>query len=179
MLTNTVRRLSRDVSKLEGFRRTLTKSLQIETGEVDQSSTSLSPSSLRPPTSTTSDHSNSSTTTVEPNGFPPKHPSARIISQRHSFTGSRSTSGMVSPLLSAIPRSNSMSHIEKNRIDGKEFFQQVRTRLSPDQFSSFLSNIKELNSGKQSREETLQRAVGIFGPNSEDLCAIFQRLITR
>ncbi|KAL5977210.1 hypothetical protein ACLOJK_021552 [Asimina triloba] len=38
------------------------------------------------------------------------------------------------------------------RIDGKEFFRQARNRLSYEQFSAFLANIKELNARKQSRE---------------------------
>ncbi|KAA8523449.1 hypothetical protein F0562_009872 [Nyssa sinensis] len=44
------------------------------------------------------------------------------------------------------------------RIDGKEFFCQARSRLSYEQFSAFLANIKELNAQKKSREETLKKA---------------------
>ncbi|CAN1263294.1 Uncharacterized protein At4g15545 [Linum perenne] len=35
------------------------------------------------------------------------------------------------------------------RIDGKEFFRQARSRLSYEQFSAFLANIKELNAQRQ------------------------------
>ncbi|KAH9618707.1 hypothetical protein KSS87_021418 [Heliosperma pusillum] len=55
------------------------------------------------------------------------------------------------------------------RIDGKEFFRLARSRLSYEQFSAFLSNIKELNSQKQSREETLRKAEDIFGSDNKDL----------
>ena len=43
-------------------------------------------------------------------------------------------------------------------MDGKEFFRQARARLSYENFSQFLSNIKELNAHKQTRTETLERA---------------------
>lgn len=67
----------------------------------------------------------------------------------------------------------------RTRVDGKEFFRQVRSRLSYEQFSSFLANVKELNSHKQTREETLRKAEEIFGPDNKDLYAIFEGLITR
>lgn len=65
------------------------------------------------------------------------------------------------------------------RIDGKEFFRQARSRLSYEQFSAFLANIKELNAQKQSREETLRKAEEIFGMDNKDLLLFFQRLINR
>lgn len=67
----------------------------------------------------------------------------------------------------------------RTRVDGKEFFRQVRSRLSYEQFSSFLANVKELNSHKQTREETLRKAEEIFGPDNKDLYSIFEGLITR
>lgn len=67
----------------------------------------------------------------------------------------------------------------RTRVDGKEFFRQVRSRLSYEQFGAFLANVKELNSHKQTKEETLQKADEIFGPDNKDLYAIFEGLITR
>ncbi|XP_010274100.1 PREDICTED: uncharacterized protein At4g15545 isoform X2 [Nelumbo nucifera] len=65
------------------------------------------------------------------------------------------------------------------RIDGKEFFRQARNRLSYEQFSAFLANIKELNAQKQSREETLRKAEEIFGSDNKDLYLSFQGLLNR
>ncbi|GMH13379.1 hypothetical protein Nepgr_015220 [Nepenthes gracilis] len=65
------------------------------------------------------------------------------------------------------------------RIDGKEFFRQARSRLSYEQFSAFLANIKELNAQKQSREETLKKAEEIFGADNKDLYLLFQGLLNR
>eukprot|EP00951_Prasinocladus_malaysianus_P021947 scaffold182571_cov37-Prasinocladus_malaysianus.AAC.1 len=42
-------------------------------------------------------------------------------------------------------------------------------RLSYEQFSQFLQNIKELNAGRQSREDTLGKAKNIFGSDNNDL----------
>ncbi|KAL4564793.1 hypothetical protein LXL04_028864 [Taraxacum kok-saghyz] len=67
----------------------------------------------------------------------------------------------------------------RTRVDGKEFFRQVRSRLSYEQFAAFLANVKELNSQKQSKEETLRKADEIFGPDNKDLYVILEGLITR
>ncbi|XP_038970411.1 uncharacterized protein At4g15545-like isoform X4 [Phoenix dactylifera] len=65
------------------------------------------------------------------------------------------------------------------RIDGKEFFRHVRSRLSYEQFGAFLANIKELNAHRQSREETLKKAEEIFGTDNKDLYLSFQGLLNR
>ncbi|KAL2897190.1 hypothetical protein RDABS01_038973 [Bienertia sinuspersici] len=65
------------------------------------------------------------------------------------------------------------------RIDGKEFFRQARSRLSYEQFSAFLANIKQLNDHKQSREETLRKAEEILGTENNDLYLSFQGLLNR
>lgn len=65
------------------------------------------------------------------------------------------------------------------RVDGKDFFKQARSRLEYEQFAEFLTNIKELNAGKQTREETLERAHDIFGTGNNDLYESFQALLSR
>eukprot|EP00270_Netrium_digitus_P001647 TRINITY_DN11801_c0_g1_i1.p1 TRINITY_DN11801_c0_g1~~TRINITY_DN11801_c0_g1_i1.p1 ORF type:complete len:381 (-),score=100.24 TRINITY_DN11801_c0_g1_i1:254-1396(-) len=65
------------------------------------------------------------------------------------------------------------------RVDGKEFFRQARSRLSYEQFSSFLANIKELNAHRQTREETLKKADEIFGSENKDLYTAFDGLLSR
>ena len=51
-----------------------------------------------------------------------------------------------------------------------------RTRLSNEAFSKFLQTIKELNGGKQTREETLTKAQKIFGVANSDLYGELTRL---
>ncbi|KAH7289698.1 hypothetical protein KP509_30G014900 [Ceratopteris richardii] len=65
------------------------------------------------------------------------------------------------------------------RLDGKEFFRQARNRLSYEQFSAFLANIKELNAHQQTREETLKKANDIFGAQNADLYMAFDSLLSR
>ncbi|XP_020599758.1 uncharacterized protein At4g15545-like [Phalaenopsis equestris] len=65
------------------------------------------------------------------------------------------------------------------QIDGKEFFRQARTRLSYEQFGTFLASIKELNAHRKSRQETLANAEEIFGTENKDLYVSFQRLLNR
>ncbi|XP_048136162.1 uncharacterized protein At4g15545 isoform X2 [Rhodamnia argentea] len=204
-LTSTVKKLSRDVSKLEIFKKTLMQSLQEDEDSSGPARAGTSqiiakptPSVPRPGMS----HgfllaSQTSTPRLTPPGSPPSL-SASVSPARTSKPGSPrwnamsfSTSrGMFderSSIFSSLPPghhgsisgSESGSYTGRARVDGKEFFRQVRSRLSYEQFSAFLANVKELNSHKQTREETLRKAEEIFGSDNKDLYVIFEGLITR
>ncbi|KAL7178025.1 hypothetical protein ACSBR2_031228 [Camellia fascicularis] len=243
VLSNTVRRLNRDVSKLESFKKTLMQSLQEDENQSTgayrvathiSSYASLSTQSLAgeddatlPPSSASSlrsqlsemgnsyseDHepdgsrprvsqglllaSQASTPRFTPPGSPPilsasvsptrtskaSSPRRRSI----SFSTTRSMLDDRSSMSSSVPSSQhgSMSSLDagsqsgRTRVDGKEFFRQVRSRLAYEQFSAFLANVKELNSHKRTKEETLRIADEIFGPDNKDLYAVFEGLITR
>ncbi|PIM98850.1 hypothetical protein CDL12_28664 [Handroanthus impetiginosus] len=126
--------------------------------------------------------SQTSTPRLTPPGSPPSlsasaSPSRTpkpVSPRRHSmsFSTSRGFFDDRSPTFSSMSSG-------KTRVDGKEFFRIVRTRLSYEQFGAFLANVKELNSHKQTKEETLRKADEIFGPDNKDLYAIFEGLITR
>lgn len=106
-------------------------------------------------------------------GSPKQHTMAEV---RTSFSLSQPTSKRTtapnSPPGGSIPA-------RTPRVDGKEFFRQARNRLSYEQFSAFLSNIKELNAHRQTREETLRKADEIFGAENKDLYASFDSLLSR
>ncbi|XP_075505609.1 uncharacterized protein At4g15545 isoform X2 [Primulina tabacum] len=126
--------------------------------------------------------------------------SASVSPRKYSAAGSpQKTSGTNSPMLqydgrgslsawfpssqqssaaNSPPRGRPLS-ARTPRIDGKEFFRQARSRLSLEQFSAFLTNIKELNAQRQSREETLRKAEDIFGTDNKDLYVSFQGLLSR
>ncbi|CAI9760325.1 unnamed protein product [Fraxinus pennsylvanica] len=130
----------------------------------------------------------------------PKAYSTSVSPRRYSTAGSpHKTSGATSPTTTQYGRgslsswypssqqssaSNSpprgrMLPARTPRIDGKEFFRQARSRLSLEQFSAFLANVKELNAQRQSREETLKKAEEIFGTDNKDLYLSFQGLLNR
>ncbi|KAI3687326.1 hypothetical protein L1987_81021 [Smallanthus sonchifolius] len=238
-LAEQVKKLNRDVAKLESFRKTLMMSLQDEEGSSDRkpmvaapnvpnhtslSSQSiagendetvpLSPPSESPITSQSSDVqdsnqdepvTNASRTHVSPPGLllasktstprlippatppslsasgSPKRTSMPVSPRRHSisFSSTRSMSDDRSSAFSSATSTPYGSMSGRTRVDGKEFFRQVRGRLSYEQFSAFLANVKELNSHKQTKEDTLRVAGDIFGPENKDLYAIFEGLITR
>ncbi|XP_051126775.1 uncharacterized protein At4g15545-like isoform X2 [Andrographis paniculata] len=134
--------------------------------------------------------------TLTPQASPPRTPSSLSTSvspsmtprplspRRHSISisAARSFPDNKSSLYSSMPSmAGSESGLQpgKTRVDGKEFFRQVRTRLSYEQFGAFLANVKELNSLKQTKEETLRKADDIFGTENRDLYAIFEGLILR
>lgn len=137
--------------------------------------------------------SQTSTPRLTPPGSPPslsasvspRRTSRPLSPRRHSvsFATTRGMyddrSSLFSSHQSSISSSDSGAHTGRTRVDGKEFFRQVRSRLSYEQFGAFLANVKELNSHKQTREETLRKADEIFGPDNKDLFAIFEGLITR
>ncbi|KAI4345518.1 hypothetical protein L6164_012633 [Bauhinia variegata] len=226
-LSNAVKKLNRDVAKLEVFRRTLMQSLQEDeensggapeivakiqsqasiasASQIGEDDATLPPSRTSSIRTQTSDIGNSfaedresdvarprvphylllasqtSTPRITPPGSPPSlsasvSPSRTpkpLSPRRHSISFSTSR-GMHDDRSSV-----SASQTGRTRVDGKEFFRQVRSRLSYEQFGAFLANVKELNSHKQTREETLQKADEIFGPENKDLYAIFEGLITR
>ncbi|XP_052191207.1 uncharacterized protein At4g15545 isoform X2 [Diospyros lotus] len=240
-LSNTVRKLSRDVSKLESFKKTLMQSLQDEDNHAGPSwvaatqtsthaslsSQSLADDAALPPSRASSLHSQisetgnpyaedyetdaskprislgpllasqASTPRFTPPGSPPSlsasvsptRSSKPVSPRRHSisFSTSRGMFEDRASVLSSLPPSqhSSMSSLDagsnsgRTRVDGKEFFRQVRNRLSYEQFAAFLANVKELNSHKQTKEDTLRKADEIFGPDNKDLFIIFEGLINR
>ncbi|KAA0049425.1 uncharacterized protein E6C27_scaffold171G006740 [Cucumis melo var. makuwa] len=247
-LSNTVKKLSRDVAKLEVFRRTLMLSLQEEGDIFTEASevvariqsqpsestilqiegiflnlsyiyeefSSLPPSRYSSVQSQVSevgsslaeDHdsdsirpriapglllaSQTSTPRLTPHGSPsslsasgsPKRTSKPVSPGRHSmsFSTSRNISGDRSSVYSSAPSSHYVSissSTGRTRVDGKEFFRQVRNRLAYEQFAAFLEIVKDLNSHKQTKEDTLQKAEEIFGDDNKDLYAIFEGLINR
>ncbi|XP_038880309.1 uncharacterized protein At4g15545-like [Benincasa hispida] len=114
----------------------------------------------------------------------PMRTSRPVSPGRHSmsFSTSRNIFEDRSSVYSSAPSSHYgsiSSNQGRTRVDGKEFFRQVRSRLSYEQFAAFLANVKDLNSHKQTKEETLQKAEEILGHDNKDLYAIFEGLINR
>lgn len=236
-LMSTVRKLNRDVAKLEAFKKTLMRSLK-EEDEAPQSDTTESITALKPAESSISsslqeevgngvittyasetietsssipDEDNhlefngsrhggqrfSFTPYLTPRRTPTGTPSTTSAAgspkrspRRHSTAGSPTKRQSESRYSSSLPPThhatapNSPPHRRSissrtPRVDGKEFFRQARSRLSYEQFSAFLANIKELNAHKQSREETLKKADEIFGSDNKDLYLAFDGLLSR
>ncbi|XP_019082726.1 PREDICTED: uncharacterized protein At4g15545-like [Camelina sativa] len=90
-----------------------------------------------------------------------------------------STSSQQSSAANSTPRGLPLQAPRTPRIDGKEFFRQVRSRLSYEQFKAFLATIKELNAQRQTREETLRKADEIFGTENKDLYLSMQGFLNK
>lgn len=229
-LSATVKKLTRDLAKLETFKRQLMQSLNeeapsqtetVEIGTCDQSTPRAYPENDDGSNGSVKHHSfsgitdlgrlknevkpaaqRSSTTPyhitprLTPTGTP-KTASASVSPKAYSAVGSpQMTSGATTPkgyegnnalwysssqqssAANSPPRARKLPG-QTTRIDGKEFFRQARNRLSYEQFSAFLANIKDLNSQKQSREDTLKKAEEIFGTDNNDLYVLFQGLLSR
>ncbi|KAF8016015.1 hypothetical protein BT93_H1538 [Corymbia citriodora subsp. variegata] len=232
-LSETVKKLNRDVAKLEVFRRTLMQSLREDdesfagmpqiiarpTPSEDDESPTLSRSSSAH--SRLSEMGNSSVEDPEAEDSRPGIPrglrfSSQMSTPRLTPLGSplslslsvspsrvsnavsprrQSVVSFATPLDKFDDRSSTCSSLSSirpgsvagpetgsqagTRVDGKEFLRQVRTRLPYEQFAAFLANVKELNSRKQSKEETLRNAAEIFGADDKDLYDVFERFLTR
>nr|ABK24408.1 unknown [Picea sitchensis] len=140
----------------------------------------LTPHNNTPPELTPKLTPNGSPKRLSPPQSPRRH-SASMSPTRHQFEGRLSSYSSLPASHQATaptspPHSRAQAHV---RIDGKEFFRQARNRLSFEQFSAFLANIKELNSHRQTREETLHKADEIFGSDNKDLYVIFDSLLHR
>ncbi|CAM6013785.1 unnamed protein product [Sphagnum balticum] len=203
MLAGQVKKLMRDVAKLETFKRTLMQSLQEDDenpmGEgADKRGASNSNSAIRrasrPPSRQSSSYQKSrSTPSLTPRLTPRQTPTGSPRQRSARGSPRRTMSGSDNhriPLPSSQPTSQSTtapnsppSHgsmpTRTPRVDGKEFFRQARNRLSYEQFSAFLANIKELNGHRQTREETLRKADEIFGVDNKDLYIAFDGLLSR
>lgn len=229
-LAATTKKLSRDLMKLETFKRQLIQSLsdenssQAETVDIETCDQATSKAYVKDESSNgymaphsfgvSAEHGNTNDETsrhagnrfsitpfITPRLTPTGTP--KIISiagspRGYSTAGSpKMTSGATSPTkphvetrsswyassqqssaASSPPRGRALSG-RNPRVDGKEFFRQARSRLSYEQFSAFLANIKDLNARKQSREETLRKAEEIFGIDNKDLYLSFQGLLNR
>jgi hypothetical protein len=67
----------------------------------------------------------------------------------------------------------------QGQVDGKAFFRAARGRLQTQAFNQFLESIKRLNNQNQTREETLDEARRLFGPENNDLYQHFEDLLNR
>eukprot|EP00252_Welwitschia_mirabilis_P023194 TRINITY_DN6508_c0_g1_i4.p1 TRINITY_DN6508_c0_g1~~TRINITY_DN6508_c0_g1_i4.p1 ORF type:complete len:186 (-),score=32.94 TRINITY_DN6508_c0_g1_i4:196-753(-) len=127
-------------------------------------------------------------TTISTAGSP-KRSSSLPSPKGRSVTSSPTNRSRESRMSSALPPHhatapnspprNSSFPARTPRVDGKEFFRQARSRLSIEQFSAFLANIKELNAHRQNKEETLRKAQEIFGSENKDLYIAFEGLLSR
>ncbi|XP_021303557.1 uncharacterized protein At4g15545 [Sorghum bicolor] len=123
-----------------------------------------------------------STPRMTPPGSPPRRYASVSPPRRHSI--SVTSMNMLNDRSSGFSGQHTSpfdapSQTGRTRVDGKEFFRNVRNRLSYEQFGAFLTNVKELNAHRQTREDTLRKADEIFGPENKDLYTIFESLITR
>lgn len=64
-------------------------------------------------------------------------------------------------------------------VDGKHFFKTARSRLTYEQFNRFLNEIKKLNAHQQTRDETLDHSLEIFGDNHHELYEEFKQLLNK
>ncbi|KAL6313558.1 hypothetical protein AAG906_006923 [Vitis piasezkii] len=208
-LAMTAKKMGRDLAKLETFKRQLMQSLSddnssqtetVDIGTCDQSIPKAYPDmasrlavqrfSVTPyitPRFTPSGTPKIFSTGGSPRGYSavasPNKTSGATSPTKSQYDGrgalsSWYPSSQQSSAANSPPRARPLP-ARTPRIDGKEFFRQARSRLSYEQFSAFLANIKELNAQKQSREETLRKAEEIFGTDNKDLYLSFQGLLNR
>jgi len=62
-------------------------------------------------------------------------------------------------------------------VDANAYYSQVRKALTPLEFQNFASNIKSLNAGHQTVEETLSVAKSILGEDKPFLFSQLQALV--
>ncbi|KAG0576125.1 hypothetical protein KC19_5G057800 [Ceratodon purpureus] len=173
ILSGQVEKLMCQVSKLDEFKKSLMKSLEASTECGDNvqntpvqgdgcnpvssssasssrpSSPSLMSKSTEPPTPTKRKQQGqfSCMTLEKPS---PKSPASTSKSEGPDGASDDGASSKQSPLAPRTPPDNSPA--KSARIDGKQFFRQARTRLTYEQFSEFLNNVKDLNAHRREKE---------------------------
>eukprot|EP00658_Telonema_sp_P-2_P079744 TRINITY_DN778_c0_g1_i3.p1 TRINITY_DN778_c0_g1~~TRINITY_DN778_c0_g1_i3.p1 ORF type:complete len:251 (+),score=91.72 TRINITY_DN778_c0_g1_i3:172-924(+) len=91
-------------------------------------------------------------------------------SARHSSSPPRAP--VSPPKANDIPQDN-----QPDAVDAISFYKQVKQVLEPNDFQEFAANIKALNAGQQSVEETVRKVLAIIGEERPFLRAKFQRLV--
>ncbi|CAD7704981.1 unnamed protein product, partial [Ostreobium quekettii] len=186
-LIDTVKKLNRDVSKLEGLKRHILQSLHEEDQAVRLGASTSSEVDLAGERLVSNVLSLASTPGAQSSSghlMTPSLSNGNMDAASGILGAGLSVSRLSTPSLCSDPPGgmyspSAFSPSAPNRIDGKEFFRQARGRLPYEQFSQFLKNIKELNHGRQTREETLRRARDIFGIANIDLYNSFEGLLSR
>ncbi|ORY40208.1 hypothetical protein BCR33DRAFT_372522 [Rhizoclosmatium globosum] len=64
-------------------------------------------------------------------------------------------------------------------VDGREFFKLARARLSAEDFSNLLNNVKAYNAREQTRNRTLDNMYSLLGDRNRDLYEQFEQLFSR
>lgn len=178
-LIDTVRKLNRDLAKLDSFKKNLLQSLN-DDAEVSKSEPSMSAINLASErlvaealnsAATSSGISYVSATAPGANG----HQSSGSSGFPYPSTPTRSFTPPETSFAPSVPPASTSG----NKLDGKEFFRLARSRLSSDQFSLFLQIIKDLNAGRQTRDQTLKRARDVLGISNADLYGMFEALLSR
>ncbi|CRG96693.1 conserved Plasmodium protein, unknown function [Plasmodium gallinaceum] len=161
-LINTIKKLNRDIDRLENLKKAVLNSIQ-EEHEVEDAHKYYSADDMLQTTAPR--------TMLEINGNEDACQSIinKIVNSdtQNIINGSFNT-----------PYLGNVSLNEKN-TDGRAFFRNARSRLTYEQFNQFLSNIKKLNNHQQKREETLKKAQVIFGESNSDLYEEFKVLISK
>merc|ERR1711998_510565 len=97
-----------------------------------------------------------------------------------TYTSSYSASAglaSASPAPPAMKAQDIAPDTKPDAVDAISFYKQVKQVLDPDVFQEFAANIKALNTGQQSVEETVRKVLDIIGEERPFLRAKFQRLV--
>ncbi|PHJ24506.1 hypothetical protein CSUI_001639 [Cystoisospora suis] len=163
----TIKKLHRDILRLESLKKAVLNSIQEDHSDAEESSSHkyYAPEDML--------QSTAPRTMSELNGV--EDLSTPFLSKFNPteppFLSSASHSG------GTVLTSNSASG--QKTVDGKIFFRNARSRMSYENFNQFLSNIKKLNNQQQDREETLRNAQRLFGEANRDLFEEFKVMINR
>ncbi|XP_024378357.1 uncharacterized protein At4g15545 isoform X3 [Physcomitrium patens] len=182
VLSAQVMKLMCQVSKLDEFRKALTKSLESSTecgDPVEEKKRPCPPESSGEVLKTTpisSGRKNAGAFSCKkiicpecPEASPSSIPVEVAVGPDEGPAESRYNqfvySKVIDPLVARAPSDSSCLSAKSPKFDGKEFFRLVRNRLSHEQFNEFLIQIKELNAHHQSREKFF---LGRFHPKNSN-----------
>lgn len=171
-LISTIRKLNKDLHKLETFKRNVEASIKEEVLETDDAQRVYCPEDiLQSAAPRTMQELAKNESYV--NSWP---------TINGSLVGNAITTGNQFPLQDSKfseCRNYENKGLEHKFFDAKAFFKAVRFRLSTEQFNLFIYNIKKLNAHQQTKDETLKNAATIFGDANSDLYEDFKLMLTK
>lgn len=173
-----VKRLNRELSKLNKFRMNIIKSINHET-LADDLTEPVGLDDLSSDLFSSSFGSNAATSPKNRQFTSPSGRSVRISEDHHVYRSpsadSRTIRQLQSPHNAKVDKDDPLG-IER---EGKEFFKRAKSELNFKQFNQFLEIIKKLNSDVLTTDQCLTQARQIFGSQHSDLCRQFENLLEK
>lgn len=167
-LVATIRKLNKDINRLETFKKNVEASIKEEKVDSDDIQKFYSPEDVL---------QSAAPRTMQELIKSDNFSSVWALNNNYFNTNSSTLTSSLFPIQDS--KGFESKNYDQKSFDGKAFFKAARCRLSNEQFNLFISSIRKLNAHQQTKEETIKIASSIFGESNADLFEDFKLMLTK